>query len=142
MKKSTAKKHLCFLGLASTASYVFHYLGYEIPTIILASSLVVSFALVMSALFMIKQFDQLFNTSERGKHVNEPRIAIRLLKLIIPSNAEQQNVIGDLIEEFDLFESKPKAYVWFYKQLIISACPLIWRTLKYKLASVFSERVR
>jgi hypothetical protein len=65
-----------------------------------------------------------------------------LLKLSLPSDEEQENIIGDLLEEFDQFTSKEKAYLWLSKQVIKSICPLIYKILKTRIASLFRERIR
>src|SRR2546421_9812762 len=59
----------------------------------------------------------------------ENAIAIRLLKILLPCN-EQENVIGDLIEEYLQFQSTTRAYFWLYKQIITSALSLFLRAIR------------
>lgn len=146
MKRGIDSKHFFHVWLTIIAIAAGNlYIGFATG---ISSWLVISVTLIWACImgvivrFVMVQVERLNKTSEQGKHVNEPKMVVRLLKLVIPSNAEQQNIIGDLLEEFSLFESKPKAYLWLYKQILTSACPLFWKTIKNKLASVFSERVR
>lgn len=78
---------------------------------------------------------------EIDKREGEPRIVV-LIKLILPAGEEQDNIVGDLLEEFSLLDSKFKAHVWLYKQVLKSVMPLIYKNLKSRLASYFKERVR
>jgi hypothetical protein len=72
----------------------------------------------------------------------EPRLAIRLLKTILPSDQEQQNIIGDLLEEYWLIKSKLRASVWLYKQILISGAAIIWKTIKNNISSMLRKRIR
>ncbi|MDQ1591611.1 MAG: hypothetical protein QOG71_2238 [Pyrinomonadaceae bacterium] len=66
----------------------------------------------------------------------------RLLKLITSSSDEQENIIGDLLEEFNEYPSRLPAHFWLYKQVLKSVLPLIYKTARNRLASYFGERVR
>lgn len=54
----------------------------------------------------------------------------------------EENIIGDLREEFSQFPSKPKACVWLSKQILISIPPLLYNNFRDRLASYFGERIR
>jgi hypothetical protein len=69
-------------------------------------------------------------------------LVIRLLKLTLPSDEIQENIIGDLLEEFEQFGSKALAYLWLSKQVIKSLLPLAYKTIKARLAARFEERIR
>jgi hypothetical protein len=70
----------------------------------------------------------------------ELRLVIRLLTLIrLPAN-EQEYIVGDLTEEFLLFESRTKAYFWLLRQVIKSSSPLILKIIHSRLASIFGQR--
>jgi hypothetical protein len=81
-----------------------------------------------------------------GNLLTQPRAmplsVIYLLKLMLLSNNDQNNIIGDLLEEYLQFNSKLRGYLWLYKQLIKSASPLIYKALKRRLAARFGERIR
>lgn len=78
--------------------------------------------------------------------LNEPEgdvaAPLRLLMKILPSAEEQHCVIGDLVEESARFQSRTKANIWLYKQVLKSAPLLIYKNVRSRLASYFSERAR
>jgi hypothetical protein len=78
---------------------------------------------------------------DKEKATDELPLAARLLKSIL-SDEDREHIIGDVIEEFSLFESKLKAYLWLYKQVLTSAWPLICKTVERNLASMFKKRIR
>lgn len=65
-----------------------------------------------------------------------------LLKLILPCDEEQENIIGDLLEECEQFSSKVLAYIWLSRQVIKSLLPLTYKTIKARLISRFREWIR
>jgi hypothetical protein len=65
----------------------------------------------------------------------------RLVRLVLIEE-EMANIIGDLLEEYNQIPSRLKANLWLYKQVITSIFPLIYRTLKSRLAARFGERIR
>jgi phage-related protein len=69
-------------------------------------------------------------------------ILTRLLGLISSCGEEQENIVGDLLEEFNEFPSRVRAHLWLYKQVLKSVLPLIYKTAKTRLASYLGERVR
>jgi hypothetical protein len=73
---------------------------------------------------------------------NTQIIPKQLLKLISTSDEEADNIIGDLLEECDLYPSKLKARIWLYKQVLKSAPPLIYKSIRGRLASYFGKRIR
>lgn len=75
------------------------------------------------------------------KATDELPFAARLLKSFL-SDEDREHIIGDVVEEFSLFESKLKAYLWLYKQVVTSAWPLVCNTIERKLASMFKKRIR
>lgn len=72
---------------------------------------------------------------------NEPRVAVWLLKHLLPSDEMQQYIIGDLLEEHNQFPSRRKAYFWLYKQIIKSVFPLIYKTIKSYLLHKIGKRI-
>jgi hypothetical protein len=64
----------------------------------------------------------------------EPRTVIRLLKSILPSDGQQENIIGDLLEEYNQFSSRIRANLWLYKQVITSIFPLVYKVMPYEIA--------
>lgn len=85
---------------------------------------------------------KLEGTIKPEKPHNELQIAVRLLKIFLPSDDYQQNIIGDLLEEFSELESKAAAYIWLYKQVLKSVLPLAYKNVISRLASYFGERTR
>lgn len=53
----------------------------------------------------------------------------RLVRLIL-SEEEEENIIGDLLEEYSQYQSKLKAYWWLVGQIFKSVIPLIYKALK------------
>jgi hypothetical protein len=72
---------------------------------------------------------------DKDKFVAELPLATRLLKLMLDSDEEQEYVFGDLLEEYNQFPSRVKANLWLYKQVITSIFPLIYKTLRSRLAA-------
>lgn len=70
-----------------------------------------------------------------------PSAAKRLLSLILASGEEQENIVGDLFEEYLQFNSKAEASVWLYKQVFMSALPLIYKSLRRTAITRFGARV-
>jgi hypothetical protein len=66
----------------------------------------------------------------------------RLLKLTIPCDEAQENIIGDLLEEFEKIHSKTLAYLWLSKQVVRSLLPLIYNTIKVRLVVRLGKRIR
>jgi hypothetical protein len=87
-------------------------------------------------------------TSQMGKAQDNEKapadlpLLARLFILMLVSNEEYENIAGDLQEDFICCKSKAEAYRRLYKQIITSVCPLTWKTIKNRLASVFSKRAR
>ena len=81
-------------------------------------------------------------SSQANGTPHEPQTAIRLLKLILPSDETQPIIIGDLLEEFDHIYSKPKAYLWLFSQAFRSIPPLIYARVKSQLASYLGKWIR
>jgi hypothetical protein len=78
---------------------------------------------------------------DREKEPDALPLAARLLKTLL-LDEDRENIIGDIAEEFSLFEAKLKAHLWLYKQVFTSAWPLICKRIEKKLASVFRKSVR
>ncbi|MDQ3816208.1 MAG: hypothetical protein M3362_00790 [Acidobacteriota bacterium] len=66
---------------------------------------------------------------------------IRHLTFIRRPAIEQEYIIGDLMEEFSLFESRSKACFWLFRQVIKSTAHLILKTIQSRLASMFGRRI-
>lgn len=89
---------------------------------------------------------EIYKTKFRGRsRVHPPQqehhTAIRLLKLLLPSDEALDNIIGDLLEEYEQFQSKVKADIWLYRQAFKSIIPLLYRVIKSYFASLFGEHV-
>ena len=82
-------------------------------------------------------FSFLFGSSTAsGKSIRRTQTLRKsLLKDILPSGEELENLIGDLIEEYNEIPSRTEARRWLYKQLIKSVLPLVYETVKNKLSS-------
>jgi hypothetical protein len=76
------------------------------------------------------------------EHLKSASFAIRLLVLFLLSDDERESLAGDLIEEHSEFQSRFRADVWLYIQILKSALPLICKNLKNRLAYYFGERIR
>jgi hypothetical protein len=61
--------------------------------------------------------------------------AMRVLNLASPWVEEQDNITGDLLEEYSQFESPTRAYFWLLKQVLTSAFPLILKRMKSRFSS-------
>ncbi|MBV9960114.1 MAG: hypothetical protein JO360_16935 [Acidobacteria bacterium] len=87
--------------------------------------------LVISLLsvFWVKMLSLLNDPHSR---ISERFIAY-LLKLFFPSDEEQENVIGDIAEEFEQFTSRARAYLWLSKQIIKSLLPLLHKNIRARL---------
>lgn len=85
---------------------------------------------------------QMEKAQDNEKAPDDLPLLVRLFILMLVSNEEYENIAGDLQENFTSFKSKAKAHLWLYKQIITSACPLTWKMIKNRLASVFSKRAR
>jgi hypothetical protein len=115
------------LGLSVSLSIGFLVMEYGYGSAVLLFAL---FLGVSVALLRLRKF---------RKH---PQIAARLLKVILPSTEEKEYIVGDLLEEYNQFSSRPKAYFWLYKQVLKSALPLAYKIAKTRLASYFRGRIR
>lgn len=73
--------------------------------------------------------------------VKTKKLLRRVLNLIL-TEEEQENISGDLREEYLHFESKTEGCIWLYRQVIRSIPPLAYNNLKSRLASYFGERIR
>lgn len=71
----------------------------------------------------------------------EARFIIRLLKLFLPSDEEQEYIIGDLLEEYGQFQSRTKAYFWLCKQVMNSALPLVIKVIRHSIASRLGKEI-
>lgn len=80
--------------------------------------------------------------SLKGTPSSQPVIFKHLIALSTSSLEEQENMIGDLLEEFSEFDSKSKGYLWLYKQVLKSVLHLVYRNVKNRLTSYFGERAR
>jgi hypothetical protein len=82
-----------------------------------------------------------FFTIHRKRPAERLSITLRALKLLIPLE-KQEHIIGDLLEEFSKYSSRPDAYLWIYKQVFKSVVPLTLNAIKSRFASFFGERIR
>lgn len=85
-----------------------------------------------------------FRAKSRGNRVIPPELGEFLFYLFL-SRAERENLIGDLQEEYLEVHSKfgkPKANIWYYKQVFTSLYPLIRRfVIKWGLIGVIGKWV-
>lgn len=151
MKYSHTKKIIEVLlsYLAIVSFLISYYIGAGAIRNVLSS-----IAFTLSFLWLVVAFAEKYEAAksrlsrilkepyQSDKLYNEPRIAVRLLETLLPSDESQQNVIGDVLEEFAEFKSKTTAYIWLYKQVLKSVLPLVYKNLKSRLASYFGERIR
>lgn len=80
--------------------------------------------------------------SRKRQRPIELRMVIRFLTVIRLTDNEREYIVGDLTEEFSLFESRTKAYIWLFRQVIKSSVPLIRKTIQRRLASMFRKLIR
>lgn len=73
---------------------------------------------------------------------DESRVVKCLLKLILWSEIDQDNVIGDLVEECAQYQPKVRARRWLYTQVIKSVPPLLYENAKRYLASYLRGAIR
>jgi hypothetical protein len=76
----------------------------------------------------------------RGESIGNLSLALYLLKLLLLFDEEQENIIGDLFEEYSQLQPKAKARIWLYKQILKSMPYLIYKSLKNCLASLLSTQ--
>lgn len=69
-------------------------------------------------------------------------VALRLVKPLFLSDVEQENLVGDLIEEFSQFSSRTNAYLWVFKQVLKSSWQLAGRAVKYKILASIEAWIR
>lgn len=81
-------------------------------------------------------------TPNEQRHPKTTYIAIRILTLLLQSEEDRENIIGDLLEEHDQFYSKLHACLWLYQQVSKSALSLIYKNIKSRLAARLSDRIR
>jgi hypothetical protein len=92
-----------------------------------------SFSLMMYSLSWV-----LKKTTLRRKSKTRPR---RLVSCFL-TKEEEDNIFGDLCEEYAQFKSKTEGCIWYCRQIIKSIPPLVYKNLKSRLVSHFGERIR
>lgn len=70
----------------------------------------------------------------------QPTAILGVLEVAIPSDEEWECIIGDLSEEYKQFPSRGRANLWLYKQVFKSFLPLLYKTIKARLTSLFGAR--
>jgi hypothetical protein len=133
-------------GLSGDPTYLPVTADDSLSVAILVEGLGVVLALVIVLCFLLTISRIAYNgvlrlQAEESVKTDAPRIVTFLLKLIIPSTEEQENLIGDLLEEYNQFPSKLSAHLWLYKQVLKSVLPLIYKSVKSRLAARFGERI-
>jgi hypothetical protein len=73
--------------------------------------------------------------------VKPKKILRRLLSLVL-TEEEQETLVGDLLEEYSLFQSKREGRIWVFEQIVKSIPPLVYKNVKERLASYFGAGVR
>lgn len=85
---------------------------------------------------------ELFWISQQLVRRRKSKTRSRRLVRFLLTEEDEENIIGDLREEYLQFHSKSEAHLWLYKQVLKSIAPLIYKTAKSRLASYLGERVR
>jgi len=104
----------------------------------------IAVAIVFIMVRQIKKFSdsESHNRPQQNRAAHKLHLTARLLKLTGASEEERENIVGDLWEEFNEFDSRLAAYIWLYKQALKSVLPLAYKTIKGRLASLFDVRAR
>lgn len=99
-------------------------------------------AIYFYASVIFSAWNKMFPPSRKILWHSKSKACLRSLMRLILSEEEEENIVGDLLEEFQQFASNAKAYLWLSKQLTKSVWPLIYKNVTSRLASYFGERVR
>lgn len=91
--------------------------------------------------FKLSKRESKESTQEKLPQNELPAAAVGLLKLTVSSEDEQENIIGDLVEEQSHLQSGAKTRFWLYGQVIRSFFPLAYRRLRSSL-SQYRKRIR
>lgn len=133
-------KNLLFGCMASYVAMNFLDLPLPVSSKVMISLLIV--VAIGAVLLFWRVSNRLFSQADskplqlsRPSTKIEPRGAVYLLSLLIPSNEDKDCIIGDLIEEYAQFQSRAAAYIWIYKQVFRSATSLVYKNIKYRLVS-------
>lgn len=121
--------------------YVFNNEGFTLG-IVMAT--IFQIGLFMGVLRILASSSPIRRVSDSGRHrrseTHQSKTAEIFFKLLV-SAEEEDNIIGDLIEEYEQIESKVEAHVWLYKQILKSILPLMYKTIKKRLASRSGKRI-
>ena len=116
------------------------YNSFPLPDVLMA---IASTALATLAPGIKKLLDsKLHEQLPQNPAAHKPHLSMDLLKLTGATEEEQENITGDLLEEFNRFDSRLIAYIWLYKQVLKSVLPLAYNAARRRLASLFDVRAR
>jgi hypothetical protein len=122
--------------------YVFVNNGGFTPGIVIAT--IFQIGLFIGVLRVLTSSSPTRRVSDSRRHriseTHQSKTVVSLFNLLVAAE-EEDNIIGDLIEEYEQFESKVAAHVWLYKQILKSILPLMYKTIKKRLASRFGKRI-
>lgn len=85
------------------------------------------------------------NTGAAHRMTTPPRLGERMILLILRTKEERANIPGDLEEEFKLIAAthgERYAKLWYYKQVVASAWPLIRKAVGWGLLASIGEWIR
>jgi hypothetical protein len=74
-----------------------------------------------------------------------PQLGERILLLVLRTKEERANIPGDLEEEFKQIAAKHGerfATMWYYKQVVASAWPMIRKAVRWGLLASIGEWIR
>ena len=121
---------------------------YNFSPILASIMTIIGICLAVAGVIYNTYWDARLSWEQKAKPVTSatqtrdlPPLAKELLNLIL-SERERDNIVGDLSEAYLEFNSKIKADLWLYKQILKSVVPLLYNTFRHRLASYFRERIR
>jgi hypothetical protein len=140
LRRLTLTTYIVAVVLSSLDTLIgFQNLSIFIVSFIVTSGVATLFLIVMHPPSEKTSGGEPVSPFHRNQEENGYSSLIYLFKMMLPSGDEQDNIIGDLIEECAQFNSTGKAHIWLYKQAFKSVLPLIYRCLKQSIVSRLGE---
>lgn len=125
--KGFAKRPVVLVGLIS-ATAILLSLSYFLTNSHLIPAVLVTILGVLNKYLVDTAYFKLNKDSESRL----PQFGERMFLLFLPKR-ESECMLGDLSEEYSAISANfgaRRARIWFYKQLVTSTYPLLWRSLR------------